>query len=380
MHGFLAHLVMRAFESSSPGPLFSPRADRIDEGPEATSTPNRQQRERAQPGLPARGFATRAATRDLRSVSERSPFEPTVEGADDEPAIEPATIEPVMREPASRGPATLESTSIASSAVQYSVLEPAATRWVTAASTAVSTGVEMLARRADSSPTHAPDEVVSQLLPATEIAAIRAGQVETHNSAASADGASSALAPLLRTRLDRPERDFSIAAGSRRRAAPIGATAPSEETSPSAERASRAERTSLAERASLAERGSPAERASPAGSASPTESASSLRRSALPRSAEAMQSSVADRSAPTLEPILPLAIRFAQMPQSRRAPSASLPGHEGGANQRPVHVTIGRVEVRAVASPVRGQTPARARQRPTLSLSDYLSRKNGERR
>jgi hypothetical protein len=43
-----------------------------------------------------------------------------------------------------------------------------------------------------------------------------------------------------------------------------------------------------------------------------------------------------------------------------------------------IHVTIGRVEVRAVTPPVAAPKPA-PKSAPKLSLEDYLKRRNGER-
>jgi hypothetical protein len=65
----------------------------------------------------------------------------------------------------------------------------------------------------------------------------------------------------------------------------------------------------------------------------------------------------------------------------RKAPeSFSVPGQLPSANEPPaIHVTIGRVEVRAVMSPSAPPKVA-SRAAPKLSLEDYLKQRNGNSR
>ncbi len=65
----------------------------------------------------------------------------------------------------------------------------------------------------------------------------------------------------------------------------------------------------------------------------------------------------------------------------------AVPGHRGQVAPAPaagtpvVRVSIGRIEVRGAApEPGTEARPAPERQRPALSLDDYLARRSGERR
>jgi hypothetical protein len=91
------------------------------------------------------------------------------------------------------------------------------------------------------------------------------------------------------------------------------------------------------------------------------------------------KSSSVETAAPRLQPILPPALRPAQSIPAQRA-SGIAASHDHGEGPRPVQVTIGRVEIRAVTPALRPQSPARVQRKPTLSLADYLSRENGARR
>ncbi len=90
--------------------------------------------------------------------------------------------------------------------------------------------------------------------------------------------------------------------------------------------------------------------------------------------------SCADSAAPELQPILPLAIRPTLPPHARHGVSGMTPSQRDSEGPRPVQVTIGRVEIRAVAPAPRPSAPFRSPRKPALSLSEYLGRKNGERR
>lgn len=88
-------------------------------------------------------------------------------------------------------------------------------------------------------------------------------------------------------------------------------------------------------------------------------------------SAEQRRAASAEPRQAVLVPRLPPAQPLARPPQ----PIASA---ETKAAEPTVHVTIGRVEIRAVAAPAAPKRPAPPK--PTLSLADYLDRREGGRR
>jgi hypothetical protein len=77
---------------------------------------------------------------------------------------------------------------------------------------------------------------------------------------------------------------------------------------------------------------------------------------------------------PIVPPIIPASFR------SERTANSRIPRHDAS-SPRAIHITIGRIEVRAVhppPEPLPQQRPAPVS--PKISLEEYLKQRNGERR